>query len=348
MFRKSRSLIGLDVGSHSAKAVELTVQGGDYCVTAAAQVELPPGEERNEILANMIRSADFHSRRVVASVSGKSVIVRYLTMPRMTDDELPKALDFEADKYIPFDMSDVVRDCQRLGKGGDGHTDGLEDDKMRVLLVAAKRNVVEEVVQVVYDVGLHPEIVDVDAFALGNAFELHRTFQTAEQEAPEVVALVDVGARKTSINIIQGNESCFTREIYMGGNDFTQAISKRLGMRLEDAESFKKNPEDSLEELDEALSQSLDDLGGEVLLSFDYYENQFDNRVEEVFLSGGSSRLSILAPTFERIFNRRTSVWNPFEHIEMKHLEGDTSSISERSGQMAIALGLASRIRKEH
>lgn len=345
MFRKSKSLIGLDVGSHSAKAVELTVAGGETYVSATATVELPAGEERRDVLANMLQSSDFHTRRVATAVSGKSVIVRYLTLPRMTDEELPRALDFEADKYIPFDMSDVVKDCQRLD-GDDLGADSVEEDKMRVLLVAAKRNVVDDAVQVAQDVGLTPSIVDVDAFALGNAFELKRQDDADGATEGEVIALVDIGARKTSINIVQGNQSGFTREIYMGGNDFTQAISKRLGMRLEDAEDFKKDPGSSEQELEEALAQTLDDLGGEILLSFDYYENQFESRVDEVFLSGGSSRMPILVPTFERIFNRRTSTWNPLEHLSVRTDMSD-EVLEQMSGQMAIALGLASRIRKD-
>ncbi len=346
MFRKSKSLIGLDIGSHSAKAVELTVQGGDHYVSAVAQVELPQGEERRDVLANMIQSSDFHTRRVAAAVSGKSVIVRYLNLPRMTDEELPRALEFEADKYIPFDMSDVVKDCQRLGDD-DMDIDGIDEDKMRVLLVAAKRNLVEETVSTVQEIGLQPNVVDVDAFALGNAFEMFRRFRSADEDPAQVVALVDIGARKTSINVIQGEQSCFTREIYMGGNDFTQAISKRLGMRLEDAEDFKRASEENEQDLEEALAQTFDDLGGEILLSFDYYENQFESRVEEVFLSGGSARMPILAPTFERIFNRRTTTWDPMENLQVRVPDGNEEALREMSGQMAIALGLASRIRKE-
>ena len=343
MFRKSKSLIGLDIGSHSAKAVELTTSGGETWVSAATAVELPPGEERGDVLANMIRSSDFHTRKTVAAVSGKSVIVRYLSMPRMTDEELPRAIEFEADKYIPFDMSDVVKDCQRLG-GADG-LEGIEEDKMRVLLVAAKRNLVEEAVQSVQEIGLQPNVVDVDAFALGNAFELHQAHGGAE-ETGEVIALVDIGARKTSINILQGGQSCFTREIYLGGNDFTQAASKRLGMRLEDAEDFKRGPGESEAELEEALAQTFEDLGGEILLSFDYYENQFESRVDEVYLSGGASRMPILAPTFERVFNRRTITWNPLEHLEVR-ADANEEVLGEMGAQLAIAVGLASRIRKE-
>jgi len=346
MFRKSKSLIGLDIGSHSAKAVELTSQGGETFVSAVATTELPTGDEKTEVLANLIRSADFHTKRSVTAVSGKSVIVRYLTMPRMTDEELPKALEFEADKYIPFDMSDVIKDCQRLSERGELGAD-LEEDKMRVLLVAAKRNLVEDAVAAAQRVGLQAAVVDVDSFAIGNAFDLFRRFRPPGEHESEVVALVDIGARKTSINILHGDQSCFTREIYMGGNDFTQAVSKRLAMRLEDAEHFKRDPGDSEGDLEEALAQAFDDLGGEILLSFDYYENQFESRVEEVLLSGGSARMPILAPTFERIFNRPTTIWNPMEHFPVRLTDGNEDMLAEGSSQLAVALGLASRIRKE-
>jgi type IV pilus assembly protein PilM len=348
MFRKTKSMIGLDIGNHSVKAVELTSHGGAYALTACAQTELAGEEDRGRAVANLLRSIEIHTKRVVTAVSGKSVIVRYLSMIPMTDDELSKAIEFEADKYIPFDVSEVVMDHQKLSNGGGIDAHGDPGDKMRVLLVAAKRSLVDEAIRVVEGAGLQPEVVDVDAFALGNAFEMHRILNPeAAEAASSVAALVDIGSKKTSVNILRGQDSYFTREIYLGGDEFTSAVAKKLGLRPEEAEEFKKHPGERENDLAEATAQTLEDLASEILLSLDYYENQFESRVEEIFLSGGGSLLPRLEETFQRVFNRPTRHWNPFENLEIQAASAEAEALSAASPQWAVALGLASRMRKD-
>jgi type IV pilus assembly protein PilM len=344
MFRKTKSVIGLDVGNHSVKAVELTSHGSSFALTACAQTDLAGEEDRARAVANLLRSMETHTKRTVAAVSGKSVIVRYLSMIPMTDEELDKAIEFEADKYIPFDVSEVVMDHQKLSNGGVDA--GEHGDKMRVLLVAAKRTLVDEAVRMVEGAGLQPEIIDVDAFALGNAFELHRVLNPdAADAAASVAALVDIGSKKTSVNILRGSDSYFTREIYLGGDEFTSAVAKKLGLRPEEAEEFKKHPGERENELVDATSQTLEDLGNEILLSLDYYENQFESRVEEIFLSGGGSLLPRLVDTFQRVFNRPTRHWNPLENLAIHAASAEAEALSASSPQWAVALGLASRMR---
>ncbi|MBI1853692.1 MAG: type IV pilus assembly protein PilM [Planctomycetes bacterium] len=346
MFRKTKSVIGLDIGNHSVKAIELTSHGSTFALTACAQTDLAGEEDRARAVANLLRSMDVHTKRTVTAVSGKSVIVRYLSMIPMTDDELGKAIEFEADKYIPFDVSEVVMDHQKLSNGGaiETHADG--GDKMRVLLVAAKRTLVDEAVRMVENAGLQPEIIDVDAFALGNAFEFHRLLNPeAADAASSVAALVDIGSKKTSVNILRGSDSYFTREIYLGGDEFTSAVAKKLGLRPEEAEEFKKHPGERENELVEATAQTLEDLGNEILLSLDYYENQFESRVEEIYLSGGGSLLPRLVDTFQRVFNRPTRHWNPLENLAIQAASAEAESLSASSPQWAVAVGLASRMR---
>ncbi len=349
MFGKNRSLIGLDIGSHCIKAVELSSHGDEFAVTGYGQSGVLSEETRSQTLASLIRKCNFRTRRVVTAVSGKSVIVRYLSLIRMSEDELRKAVEFEADKYIPFDVADVVIDCQKLEENKSGiELENLDDEKMRVLLVAAKRSLVQEIVTLVEGAGLVPEIVDVNSFALGNAFELHRLLAGrggVDPEPERVVSLIDIGAKKTNLNIVKGTTSYFTREIYLGGDDFTSAIGKRMGMRAEDAEVFKKNPGERESELEEALSQVLEDLGNEIALSFDYYENQFDSKVEEICLSGGGAKIPFLPRVFERIFERPARVWNPIENLDVRPGGFDEEELRENALQLATAVGLASRVR---
>ncbi|MCI0341353.1 MAG: pilus assembly protein PilM [Planctomycetales bacterium] len=346
MFGRARSILGLDIGTSSVKAVELSQEGEAYTITGYGQVDAKTDVPPRDILKELLSAFGIRARRVVTAVSGRSVIVRYVSMVEMSDEDLQNAIKFEADKYIPFEVDEVVLDCQRLEDVPSAPKEGAEQAEMKVLLVAVKRSVVDDHVQLLHDTGLTPEVIDVDSFALGNAFEFRDLLSPRVEEKEKVVALIDIGANKTNINIKKGRTTYFTREIYLAGNDFTDAISKRLGLEVAEAETLKREPGERIGELMEAVSPTIEDLGNEIHLSFDYYENQYDSEVEEVFLSGGGARFPQLEETFSRIFDRKTSTWDPTENLEVG-ARVDAGLLKQNASQLAIAMGLAARLRKE-
>jgi len=338
--RKIKSVIGLDIGSRSIKAVELTREGGGFVMTGYGQTEVLAEDHRPDAILDVLRDHPFHTKRVVTSVYGKSVIVRYLTMAQMPEEDLRNAIRFEADKYIPFDVDDVVMDCQAF------QDDQEESDEMRVLLVAVKRALIDDHVSLLNGIGLQPTVVDVDAFAVGNAFELARGGAFYEEDSERSIALLDIGANKTNINIFHNGTSYFTREIYLAGDDFTHAIAKRLGVEIEEAEQRKRESADTSEELMEAVMPALDDLANEILLSFDYFENQFDREVEEVYLSGGGARLVGIDAALERTLSRPARMWDPTDGIEINEGAVDVEAVRTNASQLAVAVGLASRVQE--
>ncbi|MCC7136948.1 MAG: type IV pilus assembly protein PilM [Planctomycetes bacterium] len=337
--RRIRSLIGLDVGTRSVKAVELTWNGG-LVITGFGYAELPAPDAVRDTVARIFQENEFHTRRVVTAVSGKSVIVRYLTMFKMSPDDLRNAIRYEADKYIPFDVEEVVLDCQPF------EAPGLADagpNEMRVLLVACKRALVDEQLRVLASVGLQPEIVDVDVFALGNAFET----TMAGSDGDRVRALVDVGAGKTCVNVVRGGVSLFTREIHAGGDAFTAAIGNRLGLKEAEAEQMKRRPGDQVERVRAAVTPAVDDLSTEVRLSFEYFENQFDRGVDEVLVSGGGSRLVGVPEDLGRVVDRPVATWDPTGDLPIAADRVDADALREHAPELAVAVGLASRLRKD-
>ena len=346
MFKKQRSLIGLDIGTHCVKAVELTQSGNELVLTAYGQNDIVSEGSKADAIIDLLQGRAFRTRRVVTAVSGKSVIVRYLTMIQMSDEDLKNAIKFEADKYIPFDVDEVVLDAQRLDEGPAGKG-GLNENEMRVLLVAVKRSLIEDHVQLIQSIGLQPEIIDVDAFALGNAYELRSSLSPGMEDDDRVVALIDAGANKTNINVLRGGSSYFTREIYLGGDDFTSAIIKRLVCEVHQAEMLKRDPGENQEALRDAVLPSIDDLGNEIHLSFDYFENQFDRPVDDVLLSGGGAMLKLVEETFEKIFEKRTRYWDPTENLRIDSGSVDVDALKSNASQLAVAVGLASRIRRD-
>jgi type IV pilus assembly protein PilM len=289
----------------------------------------------------VFRRSGIKTRRVATAVSGRAVIVRYINMVAMSDEELKSALRYEADKYIPFELDEVVLDCARLE---DPNEAAGGQKEMKVLLVAVKRNLIDEHVQTIQSLGLVPTVIDVDSFALGNAFELNSLNSPRVDDDKKVIALVDIGAVKTNINILKATTSYFSREVYLAGNDFTESIARRLGVDQVEAAEMKVNPEGREESIEESILPVLDDLGNEIHLSFDYFENQFDHEVDEVYISGGSAGLPGLKTSFERIFDRRIYFWDPTENLEIRSERIDVQELKDHKGQLAIAVGLASRL----
>jgi len=347
LFGRKKTLVGLDVGTSSIKAVELTREGLSLKITGMGKAELENPEGVAEAITSALRDGGIKSKRVVSSVSGRSVIHRQVPMMTIPDSELKQAMEYEADKYIPFDVSEVQLDAQRLhditpaadpAAPAGGATAGTA--QMKVLLVAAKRNLIEEHVNLLQSVGLTPVAIDVDFLALGNAFEL-RNVSLGINDA-EVRALVDIGASKTDINIMRGNASYFQREIFMAGNDLTEAIAKRFGEDPADVEKMKRDPGGALESMQDAMLPVLEDIGSEIRLSFDYHENQYDQEVKEVYISGGTVLFPGIDNMLAQIFNLPIKIWDPTEGLE---ITGARMGENGQNTDLVIALGLASRLR---
>jgi len=336
---RKKSLLGLDIGSSCVKAVELTRVGQGLVITGMGKAEVETPEAVGDAINRALKEGGIKSKRVCSSVSGRSVIHRQVPMMTIPDAELKQAMEYEADKYIPFDVTEVQLDAQRLKEGVD--TDSAPQGQMKVLLVAAKKTLIEEHIHLLQSVGLTPAVVDVDFLALGNAFEL-RNLSLGINDA-EVRAMVDIGASKTDINIMRGNASFFQREIFMAGNDLTEAVAKRFGEDPKDVEKMKKDPGGALESMQDAMLPVLEDIGSEIRLSFDYHENQYDQEVKEVYISGGSVLFPGIDTMLTQIFNLPIKVWDPTEGLEITSF--NPGGMGGANSDMAIALGLASRIR---
>ena len=342
MFTRN-SLVGLDIGCHEIKAIELVESVDGPQVNALATMPAVDPAELPQAIRNLFAGAGIKTRNVAVSLSGQSVIVRYIAMPKMSEDDLLSSMKYEAGKHIPFELDEVALDCARLDNGES--TSGEEEaDEMQVLLVAAKKEVLNELLGVVRAAALTPLAVDVDGFALGSAFELYASSRSTAGELAGVKALVDVGASKTSVNIIEDGSSSFSREIYLAGKDFTDAISRRMGVDQQEGDSIKRDPAGDDCEVRDCLSSVVGDLVAEVHASVDYFENHHDRTVDSVWISGGSAHLPGLADAFEQVFCREVKEWNPLEGIGVAEGADNLSLETVNASGLAVAVGLASRV----
>jgi type IV pilus assembly protein PilM len=326
------SKVGVDIGSKLIKIVELEPQAANKYKLLNYAVENNDPTDFNqqvESLKNAFAKAKFLSHTVNFSVSGPSVIVRYITLPKMAKNQLTSAIRFEAEKFIPFDIKDVIIDSPVL-------EELANENKTKVLVVAAKKNFIEEKVKLVRAAGLEPDIIDVDSFALIKAFLLNMP----NEKNAGITALLNIGAKFTNINILRDGISHFMRDIGIGGVDLTKALSDRLGLDLLKAEELKCNPGERHEEVLEAVKNTLNNLIGEISLSFSYYEDQLERGIDKVFLSGGTTRLKGIDKFFSESLGLEVNLWQPAKILELDP-SIDKALLESDESLLGISIGLA-------
>ena len=318
---KSKSVIGLDIGSSAVKAVELKPAGKGFRVAAYGSEPVPPDAIVDGAIidagavAEAIRNVFDHNKAfkgkdVCASLSGNAVIVKKITLPVMTEAELDESIYWEAEQYIPFDIQDVNLDYQILDAGTGPDSRG----SMEVLLVAAKKEKIGDYTGVIAQAGRTPVIVDVDAFALQNAFDVNYGLDPAQ-----VIVLLNAGASAININILQGEQSMFTRDISIGGNAYTEAVQKELDLPHESAEQLKKGiPVDgaSFEEAQPVLRAVTENVLLEVQKTFDFFKaTASSDRIDRIMLSGGASRVDGFREMLHERFGAPVEEFDPFRAI---------------------------------
>lgn len=347
-FGRSKSIIGLDIGSTSVKAVELVAKPRGIELLHLGVAPLPPeaivqGAFLNSgAITDAIREAvdagGIKTKNVAAAVSGHSVIVKKISLPTMTRDELEESIRWEAEQYIPFDINEVNLDFQIL-EGAD-----LEG-QMEVLLVAAKKDLIDDYVQVITDAGLHPAVLDVAAFAVENAFEANY-----EARPEEVVALVNVGGQVVNINIVAGGVPAFTRDISTGGNVYTEEIQKALSVGWEEAERIKlggSGPEESQDvvpqEVEQAMRSVTETVIGEISRSLDFFAaTTAESRISRIFLAGGGSKVSGFDAAFQGKTNVTVEALNPLSRM-LPNNRFDPDYLAELAPSLGVGVGLAMR-----
>jgi type IV pilus assembly protein PilM len=343
-----KSLIGLDIGSSAIKAVELKSAGKSYRVVAFGSEPVPPESIvdgaiiDSATVATAIRrvfetNKQFKAKDVCASLSGNAVIVKKITLPVMTESELAESIYWEAEQYIPFDIQDVNLDYQILDPGTGPDSRG----SMEVMLVAAKKEKIGGYTGVIAQAGRTPVIVDVDAFALQNAYEANYGF-----EPGHVVVLMNAGASAININILQGDQAVFTRDISMGGNAYTEAVQKELALPFDSAEQLKKGiPVDgaTFEDAQPILHAVTENVLLEIQKTFDFFKaTSSSEQMDRIMLSGGASRVDGFREMLSDRFNAPVEEFDPFRAVtwDAKKLGGD---LKELASTAAVAVGLALR-----
>ena len=343
MFRKAKSLVGLDIGSSAVKAVELKPAGKGFKVASFGSEAVPPdsivdgaiidGGVVAEAIRRLFTSGGIKTREVAASLSGNAVIVKKITLPIMSETELAESIYWEAEQYIPFDIQDVNLDYQILDKGTDSGKGTMD-----VLLVAAKKEKIADYTGVIAQAGRSAVVVDVDAFALQNAYGI---------EAGAVVALLNAGASATNINILNGEQSVFTRDISIGGNAYTEALQKELNLPFDLADQLKRGQSVdgvTFEDARPVLRAVTENVMLEIQKTFDFFKTTASSdRIDRIMLSGGASRAEGFTEMLSERFDAPVEGLDPFKRVTFDSKKFQVQSAADIAPTAAVAVGLALR-----
>jgi len=344
--KKTNPLVGLDIGSSSVKAVELTKSKKGYQLSAFAMESLVPDSVVDGAIMDaplvaaaikrIFTTGKFKPKSVATGISGHSVIVKRVIVPAATPNEVEASIQMDMEQYIPFDMAEVNMDYQVVGPG----TTPTEEAGMDVVLVAAKKDKIQNHTNVISLAGRNPDVVDIDAFALQNVFEANY-----EVDPYGTIALLNIGASLMNINITKGGMPLFVRDVSVGGNQYTDILQKELQLNFQEAEDLKLGKTGGGEaEMVQPLLESITDmLIMEVQKTFDFFRETYPTEtISQILISGGTSNMFGLAERLEETFKYPTQVLNPFKSIALSS-KVDGAKVRSLGPALAVAVGLALR-----
>lgn len=339
-----KNYLSLDIGSSSVKMLEVRGNGSAMRILNAGIAPLPFNAIQGNVVQDvasvtqairtLLDAQRIKATEVIAAVPGPAVIIKRATFPMQDPAELEETILFEAGNFIPESLDNVNLDYQTL----DFDPSATDVD---VLLVAVRKDVINGYVAAISDAGLVPVVVDVDYFALENMFEANYTL-----EPEEVVALINIGARYSSINIMKGERSAFTGDVPVGGRHFTDMLAQELGISYEQAETLKltgPTEESAREKVQSIIATASEQLLDEIqrALSF-FWTGSADEHVSTVYLSGGSAQLPGLAPALSERLQIPVEVSDPFRLLTMGR-HADEHFIRQHASALAVSVGLATR-----
>ncbi len=349
MLTPKRQLVGLDIGSSSIKLVQLKEQRGRYVLQKFGVKALEPevivdGTVMDEgrvvsAIKELFDELRVKVKQVAVSISGHAVIIKKISLPPMPDEELEGQVRLAAEQYIPFDINEVNIDFHVLPASG---TEGDEQGEMSVILVAAKKDKINELTELVKAAGLLPLVMDVDAFAIEN---MHAIGYPNEQE--DTTALVNIGASVMNVNVIKAGVSLFTRDIPIGGNRYTEAIQRELGLSYEEAEEMKKGGRrsgDNQAAVSGVIGSVNSEVASEIARTIDYFKSTMpDSDVQHVLLCGGGAQVQGLLQELRDRMQAEVELANPFGEVDTSGSDLDQAALNELAPVAAVGVGLALR-----
>ncbi|MDD9939724.1 MAG: type IV pilus assembly protein PilM [Myxococcales bacterium] len=348
MANEGKNLVGVDIGTTSIKVCEVKEdRKGSRTLVRFGFHPLPPqtivdGHIMNAgaIVEGLERLFHKSKRKDIAlRVSGHSVIIKKITMPTMTPAELTEQINWEAEQHIPFELADVQIDYQVVHRRDD-------QGQMDVLLVAAKKEEIGDLINLALEAKLRPRVVDLDAFTIQNCYEM----AYGEPSPDETVVLLHVGASLTTLNVLANGTTAFTRDVVNGGNAITEEIQRQLGISQPEAEAYKCGSAQGVvpSEVPQIIQDCVDSLSGEIQRSIDFYlATSGDREITKVYVSGGTANVLALHEEIAQRCQVEVMPLDPLLVAQPDPKTVDPVALQGRTAQAVVAYGLALRKERE-
>lgn len=366
-FGKPNTAIGLEIGSSSFRVAQLRAAGELPLLINCGLIKVPRGavvggeivdtEVVSYTLSELWRKVGLRDKRVIVGVGNQKVVIRVIDFPYMEKQELKNALQFQAQDYIPIPVEEVILDYEIIGD----YTTESGERMLQVILVAAQREMIQNVISAVEGAGLKPEVIDVTAFAIARSLlhELKLPSLTEEPRPAETTALINVGAGITSVVIAEESLVKFARVVALAGDDWSQAVADGLGVTFEEGEELKVRiglpplvgdrfmdiPSELLdraEVVQDVLEREVTRFIGEVKRSFDYYLAQTPVEIKRVIVNGGAAKLKNFLPYLEKALEVEVVFGHPLEKVQLSP-RLSREALEEDELSLAISIGLALR-----
>lgn len=342
MFGRKKSTVGLDIGSSSIKVAEIVQdRSGDRLVNygiseplseAIVDGEIMDRQMVHEAITNLIESRQIKNKNVVTAVSGRAVIVKKILMDRLSEEDAKEAIQWEAEQHVPYDINDVSLDFQIINPN-------VDQKKMQVLLVAAKKDMIANHAEIIKDAGLTPTIIDVDSFAIQNAIEANYDLHN-----DETVALINMGAEITNLNIVRNQTPHFTKDLSVGANSFVEGIQRKYNVSQAEALSALRGRGDGAIDVASIVQSTCEDLSVQIDRAVAYLRSAGDaDRVDRILISGGSARVPGLAEFLNSRHQVPVEIVNPLQRLLVDPGLFDGDSPDGVGPVLTVAIGLALR-----
>lgn len=321
--------MGLDIGNYYLKIVGIEKKENSFKILNAEMQDIRQTKNISEVIKKMFKEMNISSKRVNISLSGEDVVARYLSLPKMTDAELKKAITFELEDHIPFKPDEVYTDYHILGE------EANSKNRMRVFLVATKKNLLDERTKLVREAGLEPEVITTNALALKNIFYFNYPDKNETN-----IALLNIGDKITNLLITRQQIPYFVRDTRFGGELITTLIQTKAQLDIKAAEELKHSFQKASTDLVQSIKATLGNLLNEIFVSLDFYENLTEQRIDEIYITGGSCQLAGLKEFLGGYLNLPILYLEPLKNFSFPS-DILKKKISQLSAYLAVVLGLA-------
>jgi type IV pilus assembly protein PilM len=331
--QEAKPLVGLDIGINSCKMVELKKKGSTYELVSWAITPIVSGDVKQAIKSVMAKLS-IPNITPATAVSGKGCLIRFIDLPRMSPDDLKRSFAYESDKYFPFPRDQIYLDFFVADEV-------MKDNKMAVLVAAVKKEIVDDRVKLLTDMGLQVSVISLNSIAIANAIHvLGLPNGQPEDKGPSAIAILDLEEMVSSVTIMVNNLPRFNRDIFIGGRDFTRCICNTLQVSADEAQQLQDDPGDRREAVLQACDSAIQDLVSELRLSFDYFVTDKNIPLSRVLLTGPVSGLVGLADILAKNLEMSVTAWNPATTLVIGP-NVVAQDVQKNAAKIGVALGLA-------